>query len=243
MGRQGRRPARQSKINRQNNKKERDLIAIVSKNKLVGIWTGDESTSKEIVAPNDRDTRLGAMQLFSEVLDQIPTNEEEILDIKTGIYLLDIVYTAMLNPGDAYADKTISEECRDMILPLRRKWDERCLNCFLVSEKGSSATIVSDGFEWLKELAERKVAETYGVTYEKQQVGNCSSPKLTPEQKMQEQISNLINQKTTLAIEDPVKNAETIKIINESINQLQMVLGSKNNSADSTVSEETAVAN
>ena len=206
MARQGRRPQRQSKINsnRKNTAKERDLVAIVSKSKLVGIWTGDEATSKEIPAPNDRDTRLGAMQLFKEVLEQIPTNEEEILDIKTGIYLLDIVYHTMMNPGDSYADKTISEECRDMILPLRRMWDERCLNCFLVSEKGSSATIVSDGFDWLKEIAERKVAEAYGVTYEKQQIGVNSATTVSFDD------SQLRKYQTKLAeLEDKLIDADT----------------------------------
>ena len=238
MARQGRRPQRQSKINsKSNTKKERDLVAIVSKNKLVGIWTGDEATSKEIPAPNDRDTRLGAMQLFQEVLEQIPTNEEEILDIKTGIYLLDIVYHTMMNPGDAYSDKTISEECRDMILPLRRMWDERCLNCFLVSEKGSSATIVSDGFEWLKELAERKVAEAYGVSYEKQQVGiNSGARELSPIEQLQQQYSNAIQKKLAL-LSDPKGNAEQINEYNEVIRQLGMALGLETPAADTTAEQ------
>lgn len=226
MARQGRRPQRQSKINsKSNTKKERDLVAIVSKSKLVGIWTGDEATSKEMPAPNDRDTRLGAMQLFQEVLEQIPTNDEEILDIKTGIYLLDIVYHAMLNPGDAYADKNISEECRDMILPLRAMWDERCLNCFLVSEKNSSASIVSDGFDWLQEIAERKVAAAYGVDYEKQQVGvNSGAKELSPLEQMQLQFSNIMNKKLELLV-DPIANAEQIKAYDSMLSQLSMALG------------------
>lgn len=226
MARQGRRPQRQSKINsKSNTKKERDLVAIVSKSKLVGIWTGDEATSKEIAAPNDRDTRLGAFQLFEEVLEQIPTNDEEVLDIKTGIYLLDIVYNAMMNPGDAYADRNISEECRDMILPLRRMWDERCLNCFLVSEKNSSATIVSDGFDWLQEIAERKVAAAYGVDYEKQQVGvNSGARELSPLEQMQQQYSNIMNKKLELLV-DPVANAEQIKAYDTALSQLGMALG------------------
>ena len=144
----------------------RDYIAIVSKNKLIGIWTGAEETSKVIAAPNDRDTRLGALQLFDEVLDRIPENHE-LLDKQVAIYGLDCLINCILRPGDVVRSTEISDEVKEMIPALVKKYTDRNYNCFLVSEKGSNATIVTEGFDWLQEMAERFTAQAMGVTYEK----------------------------------------------------------------------------
>ena len=144
----------------------RDYIAIVSKSKLVGIWTGAEESSKVIAAPNDRDTRLGALQLFDEVLDRIPENHE-LLDKQVAIYGLDCLINCILRPGDVVRSTEISDEVKDMIPALVEKYTARNYNCFLVSEKGSNATIVTEGFDWLQEMAERLTAQAMGVTYEK----------------------------------------------------------------------------
>ena len=144
----------------------RDYIAIVSKSKLVGIWTGAEESSKVIAAPNDRDTRLGALQLFDEVLDRIPENHE-LLDKQVAIYGLDCLINCILRPGDVVRSTEISDEVKEMIPALVKKYTDRNYNCFLVSEKGSNATIVTEGFDWLQEMAERLLAGALGVTYEK----------------------------------------------------------------------------
>ena len=145
----------------------RTYISIVSKCKLVGIWTGSEDTSKFVPAPNDRDTRLGALQLFSEVLDDIPTNETELLDKQVAIYGLDCLIDCILRPGDVIRSEAVSDEAKAMVPELIAKFMDRNYNCFLMSEKGSSATIVREGFDWLQEVSERLLAGALGVTYEK----------------------------------------------------------------------------
>lgn len=149
------------------NRDNRTYISIVSKCKLVGIWTGSEDTSKFVPAPNDRDTRLGALQLFSEVLDSIPTNETELLDKQVAIYGLDCLIDCILRPGDVIRSEAVSDEAKAMVPELIAKFMARNYNCFLMSEKGSSATIVREGFDWLQEVSERLLAGALGVTYEK----------------------------------------------------------------------------
>ena len=149
------------------NRDNRTYISIVSKCKLVGIWTGCEDTSKFVPAPNDRDTRLGALQLFSEVLDSIPTNETELLDKQVAIYGLDCLVDCILRPGDVIRSEAVSDEAKAMVPELIAKFMDRNYNCFLMSEKGSSATIVREGFDWLQEVSERLLAGALGVTYEK----------------------------------------------------------------------------
>lgn len=168
----------------------RDYIAIVSKNKLVGIWTGAEETSKVIAAPNDRDTRLGALQLFDEVLDRIPENHE-LLDKQVAIYGLDCLINCILRPGDVIRSTEISDEVKDMIPALVEKYTARNYNCFLVSEKGSNATIVSEGFDWLQEMAERFTAQAMGVTYEKKtaEQASATAEHKTPLQKLEDKLS------------------------------------------------------
>lgn len=155
-------------------KNNRDYIAIVSKNKLVGIWTGKEEDSKVIAAPNDRDTRLGALKLFDEVLDRIPENHD-LLDKQVAIYGLDCLINCILRPGDVVRSTEVSNEAKEMIPALTKKYMERSYNCFLVSEKGSNATIVTEGFDWLQEMAERFTAEALGVNYEKK-APNTAAP-------------------------------------------------------------------
>lgn len=167
----------------------RDYIAIVSKNKLVGIWTGAEETSKVIAAPNDRDTRLGALQLFDEVLDRIPENHE-LLDKQVAIYGLDCLINCILRPGDVVRSTEISDEVKDMIPALVEKYTARNYNCFLVSEKGSNATIVSEGFDWLQEMAERFTAQAMGVTYEKKDAKpTTAEAHKSPLEKLEDKLS------------------------------------------------------
>ena len=148
-------------------KDDRDYVAIVSKVKMVGIWTGNEETSKYEMAPNDRDTRLGALRLFSEILDKIPTNDE-LLDKQVAIYALNCVSDCFTRPGDVYRSN-ISEEAKELIPEIIEKYYKRCYNCFIVPESNSNATIVREGFAWLEEMAERKLAEVHGVVYDKPQ--------------------------------------------------------------------------
>ena len=167
----------------------RDYIAIVSKNKLVGIWTGAEESSKVIAAPNDRDTRLGALQLFDEVLDRIPENNE-LLDKQVAIYGLDCLINCILRPGDVIRSTEISDEVKDMIPALVDKYTARNYNCFLVSEKGSNATIVSEGFDWLQEMAERFTAQAMGVTYEKKDAKPATTEAhKSPLEKLEDKLS------------------------------------------------------
>ena len=182
----------------------RDYIAIVSKSKLVGIWTGAEESSKVIAAPNDRDTRLGALQLFDEVLDRIPENHE-LLDKQVAIYGLDCLINCILRPGDVVRSTEISDEVKDMIPALVKKYTARNYNCFLVSEKGSNATIVTEGFDWLQEMAERLTAQAMGVTYEKKDTNaNSSAPEMSAEDK-----ARLAELKTKLAqAEDELLDAD-----------------------------------
>ena len=149
------------------NKDNRTYISIVSKCKLVGIWTGEEDTSKLVAAPNDRDTRLGALQLFDEVLDSIPTNDTELLDKQVVIYGLDCLIDCIQRPGDVIRSEAVSDEAKALVPELIAKFIDRNYNCFLMSEKGSSATIVREGFDWLQEASERLAAGALGVTYEK----------------------------------------------------------------------------
>lgn len=173
-------------------KDDRDYVAIVAKNKMVGIWTGNEETSKYIMAPNDRDTRLGALQLFSEVLDKIPTNDE-LLDKQVAIYALNCVTDCFNRPGDIIRSKEVSQEAKDMMIEIAQKYNERNFNCFLVPEKGSNATIVAEGFEWLQELGERLIAEANGVTYSKVAVKEETTAVAhkTPLQKLEDKLSEL----------------------------------------------------
>lgn len=166
----------------------RDYIAIVSKNKLVGIWTGKEESSKVIAAPNDRDTRLGALQLFDEVLDRIPENDD-LLDKQVAIYGLDCLINCILRPGDVVRSTEISDEVKDMIPALIEKYTARSYNCFLVSEKGSNATIVSEGFDWLQEMAERFTAQAMGVTYEKKDKPATTEAHKTPLQVQEDKLT------------------------------------------------------
>ena len=189
-------------------KNNRDYIAIVSKNKLVGIWTGKEETSKVIAAPNDRDTRLGALQLFDEVLDRIPENHD-LLDKQVAIYCLDCLFNCILRPGDVIRSSEISDEVKEMIPALVEKYTARNYNCFLVSEQGSNATIVSEGFDWLQEMAERFTAQAMGVTYEKKDTNaNSSAPEMSAEDK-----ARLAELKTKLAqAEDELLDADDEEI-------------------------------
>lgn len=173
-------------------KDDRDYIAIVAKNKMVGIWTGNEETSKYIMAPNDRDTRLGALQLFSEILDRIPTNDE-LLDKQVAIYALNCVTDCFTRPGDIIRSKEVSQEAKDMMAEIAQKYNERNYNCFLVPEKGSNATIVAEGFEWLQELGERLIAEANGVTYSKVAVKEETTAVAhkSPLQKLEDKLSEL----------------------------------------------------
>ena len=173
-------------------KDDRDYIAIVAKNKMVGIWTGNEETSKYIMAPNDRDTRLGALQLFSEILDKIPTNDD-LLDKQVAIYALNCVTDCFTRPGDIIRSKEVSQEAKDMMAEIAVKYNERNYNCFLVPEKNSNATIVAEGFEWLQELGERLIAEANGVTYTKNAVKQeeTAVAHKTPLQKLEDKLSEL----------------------------------------------------
>ena len=172
----------------------RDYIAIVSKSKLVGIWTGAEESSKVIAAPNDRDTRLGALQLFDEVLDRIPENHE-LLDKQVAIYGLDCLINCILRPGDVVRSTEISDEVKEMIPALVKKYTDRNYNCFLVSEKGSNATIVTEGFDWLQEMAERLTAQAMGVTYEKKDANSAAPTEhKTPLQKLEDKLSDIQEQ-------------------------------------------------
>ncbi len=173
-------------------KDDRDYIAIVAKNKMVGIWTGNEETSKYIMAPNDRDTRLGALQLFSEILDKIPTNDD-LLDKQVAIYALNCVTDCFTRPGDIIRSKEVSQEAKDMMAEIAQKYYDRNYNCFLVPEKGSNATIVAEGFEWLQELGERLIAEANGVTYSKVAVKEepTAVAHKSPLQKLEDKLSEL----------------------------------------------------
>lgn len=145
-------------------KDDRDYIAIVSKNKMVAIWTGEEDSSKYIMAPNDRDTRLGALQLLDEVLDRIPENSE-LLDKQVVIYALDCLYDCIFKPGDVVRSNTISDEVKEMIPAIIEKYTARNYNCFLMSERHSHATIVKAGFDWLQNISEKTIASANGVEY------------------------------------------------------------------------------
>ena len=188
-----RRSNRTTQSNYATRKDDRDYIAIVAKNKMVGIWTGNEETSKYIMAPNDRDTRLGALQLFSEILDKIPTNDE-LLDKQVAIYALNCVTDCFTRPGDIIRSKEVSQEAKDMMAEIAVKYNERNYNCFLVPEKNSNATIVAEGFEWLQELGERLIAEANGVTYAKTPVKQEETTAVahkTPLQKLEDKLSEL----------------------------------------------------
>lgn len=201
----------------------RDYIAIVSKSKLVGIWTGKEETSKVIAAPNDRDTRLGALQLFDEVLDRIPENHD-LLDKQVAIYGLDCLVNCILRPGDVVRSTEISDEVKEMIPALVEKYIARNYNCFLVSEKGSNATIVGEGFDWLQEMAERFTAQAMGVNYEKKDTnGSASAPEMSAEDK-----ARLAELKSKLAkAEDDlleVEDEETEAKLEKKIAKLQSMI-------------------
>lgn len=187
-----RRSNRTTQSNYATRKDDRDYIAIVAKNKMVGIWTGNEETSKYIMAPNDRDTRLGALQLFSEILDKIPTNDD-LLDKQVAIYALNCVTDCFTRPGDIIRSKEVSQEAKDMMAEIAVKYNERNYNCFLVPEKNSNATIVAEGFEWLQELGERLIAEANGVTYSKVAVKEETTAVAhkSPLQKLEDKLSEL----------------------------------------------------
>ena len=187
-----RRSNRTTQSNYATRKDDRDYVAIVAKNKMVGIWTGNEETSKYIMAPNDRDTRLGALQLFSEILDKIPTNDE-LLDKQVAIYALNCVTDCFTRPGDIIRSKEVSQEAKDMMAEIAVKYNERNYNCFLVPEKNSNATIVAEGFEWLQELGERLIAEANGVTYSKVAVKEETTAVAhkSPLQKLEDKLSEL----------------------------------------------------
>ena len=187
-----RRSNRTTQSNYATRKDDRDYIAIVAKNKMVGIWTGNEETSKYIMATNDRDTRLGALQLFSEILDKIPTNDD-LLDKQVAIYALNCVTDCFTRPGDIIRSKEVSQEAKDLMAEIAVKYNERNYNCFLVPEKNSNATIVAEGFEWLQELGERLIAEANGVTYTKNAVKQEEAPVAhkTPLQKLEDKLSEL----------------------------------------------------
>ena len=187
-----RRSNRTTQSNYATRKDDRDYVAIVAKNKMVGIWTGNEETSKYIMAPNDRDTRLGALQLFSEILDKIPTNDD-LLDKQVAIYALNCVTDCFTRPGDIIRSKEVSQEAKDMMAEIAVKYNERNYNCFLVPEKNSNATIVAEGFEWLQELGERLIAEANGVTYSKVAVKEETTAVAhkSPLQKLEDKLSEL----------------------------------------------------
>ena len=222
MGNRKNRPSRQ--YGYKNRKDDRDYVAIVSKSKLLGIWTGDESTSKIIAAPNDRDTRLGAFRLFDEVLDKIPTNDD-LLDKQVAIYGLDILVNAILRPGDVVRNGDITEEVQEMLEPMREKYFDRNYNCFLVSEKGSEASIVKEGFDWLQETAERKAAAAFGVSYEKQNFGTTTTGprELSPMEKLQVKYNDIMDKKLELLM-DPVGNEKQIAAYDAALNQIERML-------------------
>ena len=189
-----RRSNRRTESNYQSRKDDRTYVAIVSKNKLVGVWTGEEDTSRFVPAPNDRDTRLGALELFSEVLDDIPTNDT-LLDKQVAIYGINCLVDCFTKPGDIIRSKEVSEEAKEMIPELARKYFERSYNCFLVETRNSNATIVNEGFNWLQEASERLAAQAMGVTYEKKDANSAAPTEhKTPLQKLEDKLSDIQEQ-------------------------------------------------
>lgn len=208
-----RRINRSVQSNYNNRKDNRDYIAIVSKNKLVGIWTGDEDSSTFEPAPNDRDTRLGALKLFDEVLDKIPTNDEKLLDKQVAIYALDCLMNCFAKPGDIMRSDSVSDEAKEMIPELALKYFERSYNCFLVSESGSNATIVKEGFDWLQEASERLTASALGVTYEKknEKKSSATTVVLTPLQQLESKLADVNNALIDADDDDVIAKLESKK--------------------------------
>ncbi len=205
-GKRQRRRSGQSNYTNLRNRNNRDYVALVSKNKLVGIWTGDEETSRFQPAENDRDTRLTALKMFDEILEQIPTNDE-LLDKQVAIYALDCVEQCFTKPGDVIRSKEVSDEAKEMIPELAAKFAERNYNCFLVSEKGSNATIVNDGFAWLQETSERIMAGALGVTYEKPSDKSNKATASDPVVEKSAKLAKLLDQ-----LEDCVDEEEEAKL-------------------------------
>lgn len=188
----GRAPRKQRNAGYQNYnnpvKENRDYVAIVSKNKMVGIWTGSEESSKYVMAPNDRDTRLGALELFDEVLDRIPTNDQ-LLDRQVVIYSLDCLFDCIMRPGDVVRSEKVSDEAKAMIPGLIQKYIDRSFNCFLMSAGKSNAEIVRGGFDWLQDISERTIAEANGVHYEKKSEKKAPAEFKSPLQVQQEKLN------------------------------------------------------
>lgn len=159
-----RRSNRNVQSNYKSRKDDRTYVSIISKNKLVGIWTGDESTSKYVAAPNDRDTRLGALRLLDEVLDSIPTNDD-LLDKQVAIYGINCLTDCFTKPGDIIRSSEVSQEAKELIPDIARKLFDRSYNCFLIDTRNSNATIVKDGFDWLQDVTEKNNGAANGVEY------------------------------------------------------------------------------
>lgn len=178
---------RNVKSNYTSRKDDRTYVSIISKNKLVGIWTGDESTSKYVAAPNDRDTRLGALRLLDEVLDSIPTNDE-LLDKQVAIYGINCLVDCFTKAGDVIRSKEVSQEAKDMIPEIARKLFERNYNCFLIDTRNSNASIVKDGFDWLQDVTEKNNGAANGVEYADRKPASATEHK-SPLQAQQDKLT------------------------------------------------------
>lgn len=183
-----RRSNRNVQSNYKSRKDDRTYVAIISKNKLVGIWTGAEESSKYVAAPNDRDTRLGALRLLDEVLDSIPTNDE-LLDKQVAIYGINCLTDCFTKPGDIIRSSEVSAEAKEMIPEIAQKLFDRSYNCFLVDTRHSNATIVKDGFDWLQDVTEKNNGAANGVEYTDRPKSNASAEVKSPLQVQQEKLN------------------------------------------------------
>lgn len=107
------------------------------------------------------DTKLGMFEQLRDVLEMIPTNDDELLEKQVAIYVPGAIFG---NIGDMYrSDKY--ETCRDIMLEVHELLHDRSLNCFLVDITGSRATIVQHAYDFVKEQSKEANAKASGKEY------------------------------------------------------------------------------
>ena len=107
------------------------------------------------------DTKLNMFEQLRDVLETIPCHTEELLDKQVAIYVPSAITG---NLGDMYrSDKY--ESCQEIMLEVDDMLRDRALNCFVVDIRGSQATIVQHGYEFVREESKRANAQADGVEY------------------------------------------------------------------------------
>lgn len=114
------------------------------------------------------DTKLGMFEQLRDVLDNIPTNAEEILEKPVAIYVPGAICFHNSKDNKTLCDMYRNDKystCKDIMIEVSNMLQDRALNCFIVDITGSGATIVRSAYDYVKEESKKANAQASGKEY------------------------------------------------------------------------------